>query len=239
MPPRFHLALRASLVLFAFGLALPASTIAAPQTPRFNVTIRATIAETITSGDTCTLSVNRHVSIRNSAPLTLTSTQLEQATNGLFALEATESRSASLPAIPNTAACSPPPPVAVCGTVTYTIPPIGTGVGFEGHNPVLGPKGRNRFAFFYTYIGRDPYSGRCGDRARATGRSWVDEFPQGLAPQDSFPVVSPAKLHAGKAFSVHGSQTYQSPPKDCGTPPCAIYDVRSVFSWQVTLVPTH
>jgi hypothetical protein len=225
--------------LFAFALIVPASTVAAPQTPRFTVTIRATIRETITSGENCTLSVTRRVSVRNSAPLTLTATQLEKAQNGLFALEATESRSASLPAIPNTPACSPAPPAAVCGTVTYTIPRIGTAVGFLGQNPVLGSQGRSRFAFYYTYIGRDPYSGRCGDRGQASGRGWVDEFPQGLAPQDSFPVVSPAKLHAGKAFAVHGSQTYQSPPNDCGTPPCAIYDVRSVFSWQVTLDPTH
>ena len=226
------------------ALLTPASIVAASSQPTYNVTIQATVSETIHTAQSCNwnLDETRHLIIQNAAPLRLTAAQLGKAKNGLFALVVKETRSAQLtlfPLGPNETlgpACRQPSSQA-CGTLTYKVPAIGTGVGFLPRT--------DKFTFYYTYIGPDPYQGGCGEGVVTTATSsggkekaWIDGFPQGTA---ELPTVTASahKLQASKAFAVSGSTTYQSPPNLCGTPPCAVEDVHSVFEWRVTLVPAR
>jgi hypothetical protein len=214
---------RGLLLTCAFALAVPAAT-AAPPKPAFHVTIHATLdgAYDYATQSDCTTHETRHVVVRNAKPLTLTAYQLGDAKNFFFDLTATETRSVT--AVPSgcTSATSAS---SACGTVTYTIPSIGTGVGFTNRTST-------KFNFFYTRIGSDPYAGKCGPGVEPTPGSkvpsWIDNFPPGGLPR-THPTVDRAKLTAHKRFVVQWSEDGES---QAGT-----YHQQVAISWQVTLVP--
>jgi hypothetical protein len=212
-----------------FALVVPAATAAPPAQPAFHITIRATVDEGVTSpfGSGCTENLTRHVEIENAKPLTLTAKQLGNAANYLFELVATETRTDTY-----TSGCSNRGETSTCGTVSYKIGSIGTGVGFLNRKT-------DQFLVFYTRLSTDPYQGRCGVRfwgvsetPGSTGKVWGDSFPPQFARHAPWgTAVDRARLTAHKRFVVQWSAAGQVALDSYGT----VDDQRG--SWQVTLVP--
>jgi hypothetical protein len=205
-----------------FALAVPAAT-AAPPKPAFHVTIHALLdaQHDYATQSGCTTHEVRHVVVQNAKPLTLTAYKLGDAKNFFFDLVATEARSVT----PVPTGCAGAPDASACGTVTYTIPSIGTGVGFTNRTST-------NFNFFYTRIGSDPYAGKCGPGVEPTPGSkvpsWIDNFPPGGLPR-THPTVDRAQLTAHKRFVVQWSEA--------GEVQNGNEHEQLAASWQVTLVP--
>jgi len=212
------------------NMRVSASTSTAPQTPRFKVTIGATMDFTYNTyplmGPGCGEQEARHVVIRNAKPLTLTATQLGKAQNGLFDLDATETKTLAFRETPGKCEWVFTPHVSTCGTISYTINSIGTGLGFLNRTS-------DQFTFFYTQIGPDPYRQGCeADGVAHPPANTTDDYPPGKYPGEpgedgSHVSVDRAKLTAGKPFVVHWSYSgvwYQG-------------SLHEAASWKITLIP--
>jgi len=217
------------LLSCVLALAVPAATAAPPPPTAFHVTIQATLdiqADYPRAGGSCSEHLSRHVEVRNAKPLTLTATQLGKAKNDLFELVATETRADTY-----TAGCDEGG-TSTCGTVSYKIGSVGTGVGFLN-------RATDRFVFFYTRISTDPYQGQCGahlwgaeEAPGSTGKVWIDNFPPTTLGRPQGATVARDHLTANRRFVVNWSATDHVA---LGSP-LPVQADRSV-SWQVTLVP--
>ncbi|HET8893869.1 MAG TPA: hypothetical protein VFM96_07225 [Gaiellaceae bacterium] len=149
--------MRATTVVVIAALTSAAAVHAATpkQDPAYRVSITGSLTETDTvnasSSGCAPAEAMRTISFHNAAPLVQRASQLAYARNGVFELQATEHRSVTL-GYGQGLQCNDDD--VGCGTVTYTIGSVGTGVG------VLNGK-EGRFTLFFTSIKPDPFGGKC------------------------------------------------------------------------------
>lgn len=231
----------------AVALAVPVATATAAKprpapAPAFRVTIHGTMGEhdlyALAGDASCPWSARgdatRQLEIRNAAPLTMTAAQLGDARNGVFELLVTETRTASHSDAEFLCPGAGPDvsdPTTTCGTVTYKVGSIGTGVGFSNSRS-------STFWLFYTRISTDLYAGGCASHVwgiaptpGSSGKVWIDGFPPDPDHIHNGTTIDRSRLLAHKKFTVSWRDSTQTGPDAYG-------DVETQSaSWQVTLDP--